>query len=78
MSDRRACGVPQSLEQAAAATKSLRLGVSLLARSLGVPATPTAVAAAYSRDELPAFRKSMSDGCLRALQGKPLVQQSAP
>ena len=61
------------------------LGVGLLARSLGVRATPAAVATAYSRDELPAFRKSMSDGCLRALLNKPPghrspadVDQAAP
>ena len=52
------------------------LGVDLLARSLGVKATPAAVAAAYSRDELPAFRKSMSDGCLRALRNQPPVHRS--
>jgi len=52
------------------------LGIGILARSLRVKATPAAVAKAYSRDELPAFRTAMSDGCLAALQGKPPVHRS--
>jgi hypothetical protein len=47
------------------------LGVGILATSLGVRKTPGAVAAAYARDELPAFRKSLRDGCLQALLNKP-------
>jgi hypothetical protein len=52
------------------------LGIGILARSLGVKATPAAVAAAYSRDELPAFRKSMSDGCRQALLNRPPAHRS--
>ena len=61
-------------DQAYAACQEL--GIGILARSLGVRATPAAVARAYSRDELPAFRKSMSDGCLAALRGTPPVHRS--
>jgi hypothetical protein len=52
------------------------LGVDILARSLGVATTPAAVAAAYSRDELPAFQKSMSDGCRQALLNRPPARRT--
>jgi hypothetical protein len=52
------------------------LGVDLLASSLGVAARPGPVAAAYAKDELPAFRDALRQGCLQALQNKPPARRS--
>jgi hypothetical protein len=52
------------------------LGVDLLASSLGVAATPAAVAAAYARDELPAFRDALRTGCRQALMNRPPVRRN--
>jgi hypothetical protein len=47
------------------------LGVDLLASSLGVAARPGVVATAYAREELPAVRQSLREGCLQALLNRP-------
>ena len=57
-------------------TTCKELGLETLAIQLQTPAKPGAVAAAFARDELPAFRRSMRLGCQQALQGKPSAFRS--